>query len=90
MEEEEKRIEKAEQEKDKKNEKSPSGEEKMQKKSSQENVSNECFSQFKIFERRGLDQTDAELPDTNVSDTIFSKTLVDDSSKGQTLECANR
>ena len=93
MEEEEKRIEKAEQEKDRKNEKSPSGKEKMRKKSSQENVLKENFSQFKIFGRCGLDQTDSRVPDTNVSVTVHNKTLVVDSNNEklvQPLECANR
>lgn len=93
MEEEEKRIEKAEQGKDKKNEKSPSGKEKMRKKSIQENVSKQNFSQFKIFDRCGLDLTDDRVPDTSVSVTVFNETLADDSNKewlGQPLECANR
>ena len=53
MEEAEKWIEKREQENEKKNEKSPLGEEKMRNESNVENVSNP--SRFKIFERCSVD-----------------------------------
>ena len=63
MEEEEKRIEKAEKEKDKKDEKWPSGKEKIPTTSSKENVSNEYSSQLKIFDRCSVDQTDTSVTD---------------------------
>ena len=93
MEQEEKGIEKKEQEDDKKNEKSATGEEKMRKKSNQENVSKQNPSRFRIFERCSLDQKDVNTEDKKVDTCTFNNTVTLDTSKQclpNLLESSNR
>ena len=93
MEQEEKGIEKKEQEEDKKNEKLPLGGEKMRKKSDQENVSIDNSSRVKVFERCSLDRNYAKKYNTKVDPCSFNKTVILDTSKeclSNPLESANR
>ena len=92
---EEKGIQKKEQEEDKKNETSPPplGEEKMRKESSQENVSKENFSQFKIFEVYSPEQMNANKHNKQVDNRAFNERVMLDIGNEclpHPLESANR
>ena len=93
MEQEEKRIEKKEQEEATKNEISPLGEEKMQKKSTQEIVSKENSSRFKVFERYSANTNDTKKYSNQVDVCAFNKPSISDTTTGylsKALESANR
>lgn len=87
MQEEEKRVEKDEQETDKKNKKSLLGEEKMRTKSDPENVSKKTSSRFKVFEVCSFDQKDASCLSRSVDGVCFNKSSTVDTKKQCLPEC---